>query len=104
MEGDYRGAETDHVVPDGMKALGCQIFVVSYLQFAEIQSLHSALCSTGYGVANSSKEPAQAAVRGLYRNTAKEWFRGAIRKLPSTWWCTYPGREFTDLAFLEQSA
>jgi hypothetical protein len=57
-----------------------------------------------YGVANSVKLHAQVAVRGLYRNTAKEWFRGVIRNLPSTRWCTDLGREFTDLILLEQSA
>jgi len=47
------GAETDYVVPLGMKALSRQIFVVGYLQFVEIESLHAALCSNGYGIANS---------------------------------------------------
>ena len=85
------GAETDYMVPRGMKALSRQIFVVGYLQFVKIQNLHAALCSNGYGVASSTKEPAQAAVRGLYRNTAKEWFRGDIRNVPSTRWCLDPG-------------
>jgi hypothetical protein len=58
------GAETDHVVPGGMKGLSRQIFVVGYRQFVEIQSLHAVLRSTGYGVANSSNKPAQVAVRG----------------------------------------
>jgi hypothetical protein len=61
---DYRGAETGHVVPCGMKVLHRQIFIVGYLQFAEIKHLHAAFCSTAYGAANSSKEPGQTAVRG----------------------------------------
>jgi hypothetical protein len=62
MEGGYGGAETDRVVPCGMKALRRQIFIVGYLLFVEIK--HAALCSTAYRAANSSKEPAQTAVRG----------------------------------------
>ena len=63
-EGDYRGVETDHVVPGGMNASRCQIFIVGYLQFVEIKHLHAALCSTEYGAGNSNKEQAQRAVRG----------------------------------------
>jgi len=59
MEGDYRGAETDHVVPGGMKALSRQIFIVSYLQSVEIRHLHVALCSIVYGAAKWSKKPSQ---------------------------------------------
>ena len=64
MEGDYRGAETERVVPGGMKALRCEIFIVCYLQFVEIKHLHGALCTTAYGAANSSRKLAQTAVRG----------------------------------------
>jgi hypothetical protein len=44
MEGDYGGAETDRVVPGGMKALRRQILIVVYLLFVEIKRLHAALC------------------------------------------------------------
>jgi hypothetical protein len=81
MEGDYRGAETDHVVTVGMKALCHHIFIVGYFQFVEIRHLHLALCSTAYGYAKGSKVLSQAAARGGCCNTTIEWFRGDIRKL-----------------------
>jgi hypothetical protein len=66
----------------GKKALHRQIFNVGYLpNCGETEPA----CSTVFdGVRNfaSGKATAQAAVRGEVSNTATEWFREDIRKLP----------------------
>jgi len=60
------------------KALHRQMFIVGCLQVVDRRHRPAAVCSTGYGAA-------ARAVRGWDRNTPKEWFREAIRKLPRRW-------------------
>jgi hypothetical protein len=66
----------------GKKLASRQVFIVDYLQFVDRKHLHQALCSAEDGVSTAARKVHKRLSMSGIATPLKEWFCGAIRKLP----------------------